>query len=166
MATVSVRPYDPSVDEPWATEVLDAELGGRWQARRGVLHDVLAAGLGVVAEVEGQRVGLLTYRFEPDGRTAELSAMVASPRQQGVGSAMLEAFVTAIRTAGRSHIWVLTTNDNLGALRFYQRRGFRLAAVRPGGVDEARRTLKPAIGKVGEYGIPLRDEIELELELT
>jgi hypothetical protein len=56
----------------------------------------------------------------------------------------------------------VTTNDNVDALRFYQRRGFRLRAVRPGAVDDARRTLKPEIPAVGEQGIPIRDEIELE----
>jgi hypothetical protein len=59
-------------------------------------------------------------------------------------------------------VWLVTTNDNLDALRFYQRRGLRLVAVHAGAVDEARR-LKPEIARVGEYGIPIRDEIELEL---
>jgi ribosomal protein S18 acetylase RimI-like enzyme len=53
-----------------------------------------------------------------------------------------------------------TTNDNVDALRFYQRRGFRLAALRPGAVDEARR-IKPEIPQVGEHGIPLHDELDL-----
>ena len=57
--------------------------------------------------------------------------------------------------------WVVTTNDNVDALRFYQRRGFRLVAVRCGAVDDSRRTLKPSIPLAGDYGIPLRDEIEL-----
>jgi hypothetical protein len=58
---------------------------------------------------------------------------------------------------------VVTTNDNLGALRFYQRRGFVLAALRPGAITEARRTLKPEISEIGADGIPIRDELELEL---
>jgi hypothetical protein len=58
-----------------------------------------------------------------------------------------------------------TTNDNVDALRFYQRRGFRLAALRTRAVDELRRRLKPTIPAVGEHGIPIRDEIELEIEL-
>jgi hypothetical protein len=62
-------------------------------------------------------------------------------------------------------VWLVTTNDNLVALRFYQRRGFRLSALRPGAVDEARRRLKPAIPDAGAFGIPLRDELELELRL-
>jgi hypothetical protein len=59
-------------------------------------------------------------------------------------------------------VWLVTTNDNLDALRFYQRRGFRIAQVRPGAVDETRKTLKPSIAEVGDFGIPIRDEIVLE----
>jgi hypothetical protein len=60
---------------------------------------------------------------------------------------------------------VLTTNDNVNALRFYQRRGFRLAALNAGAVDDARATLKPEIPPVGAYGIPLRDELVLDKRL-
>jgi hypothetical protein len=63
-------------------------------------------------------------------------------------------------------MWLVTTNDNLEALRFYQRRGFVLSALRAGAVDEARRELKPMIGRVGNFGIPIRDEIELEARMT
>ncbi len=61
-------------------------------------------------------------------------------------------------------MFLITTNDNTPALRFYQRRGFRLVALRPGAIDAARR-LKPGIPAVGLDGIPLRDEIELEQAL-
>jgi hypothetical protein len=49
-------------------------------------------------------------------------------------------------------------------LRFYQRRGFRLAALRPGAVDETRRA-KPSLPLTGDYGIPIHDEIDLTLDL-
>jgi len=60
---------------------------------------------------------------------------------------------------------VVTTNDNVDALRFYQLRGFRLAGLRPGAVDESRERLKPEIPAAGCHGIPLRDELELEMDL-
>ena len=56
----------------------------------------------------------------------------------------------------------ITTNDHVDALRFYQRRGFQLAAVHRGAVEDSRGKLKPEIPVVGAYGIPLRDEIELD----
>lgn len=152
-----VRPYSAFADEAWAESVLDAEMGGRLQARRGELHDVLALP-GFVAEVGGERVGILTYRADDEG--CEVAVLVALRRQGGIGSALLEALREEVGASAR--LWVVTTNDNLEALRFYQRRGFILRALRPGAVDQARESLKPSIGRIGEHGIPLRDELELE----
>ena len=59
-------------------------------------------------------------------------------------------------------MWLVATNDNRSALRFYQRRGLAITQVRPGAVGAARRTLKPSIPLAGEHGIPIRDEILLE----
>jgi ribosomal protein S18 acetylase RimI-like enzyme len=56
----------------------------------------------------------------------------------GVGRQLLDAVAASARAAGAARLLVMTTNDNLAALRFYQRRGFRLADLRPGAVDEAR----------------------------
>jgi ribosomal protein S18 acetylase RimI-like enzyme len=132
------------------------------QARRGELIDVLAL-QGFVAELAGGRAGVLTYRI--DDEACELAALVALESGRGIGSALVDAIRAEATTAGWDRIWVVTTNDNLRALRFYQRRGFVLCVLRPGAVDEARRTLKPSIGTVGGGGIPIRDELELELRL-
>jgi hypothetical protein len=64
--------------------------------------------------------------------------------------------------ASGRRVWLVTTNDNLDAPRFYQRRGFVISEFRRGALDNARRTLKPQIASVGDYGIPIRDELELE----
>lgn len=145
-------------DLPWAEAFLDAHLGGRMHVRRGELVDVLALP-GFVVERAGQPVGLLTYRRHDDG--FELAAVVVDDRRQGAGTELVEALVREV--AGRDRIWLVTSNDNLDALRFYQKRGFRLAALRPGAIDRARSALKPGIPSTGEYGIPMRDELELEL---
>jgi ribosomal protein S18 acetylase RimI-like enzyme len=153
-----VRPYDPDVDVQWAEKFLEAQLGGRSQARRGELVDVLESGLGLIA---GDGLGLLTYRFDRDG--IELTAVAASPRGRGTGTALVGALVALARAQAVPRIWVVTTNDNLDALAFYQRHGFRLVELRAGAVDEARRTLKPEIPLVGEQGLEIRDELELAM---
>ncbi len=160
---VVVRPYDPSRDEDWASDWLDDRLGGRWQARRGEVVDVLEPGLGFVAERAGRPVGLLTFRVDED--SVELSSIAADPAHGGVGTALLAALDGVVRLTDRHWIWVVTTNDNLDALRFYQRRGFRIGEVRVGAVDRARLSIKPSIAGIGAYGIPLRDEFELVLDL-
>jgi ribosomal protein S18 acetylase RimI-like enzyme len=157
---VLIRPYIGS-DRTWAQRLLDAEWGGPLQCRRGELIDVLSLP-GFVAERDAYPVGLLTYRRETGA--CELAFIAAVERHQGIGTALLDALRLEVSDCER--IWLVTTNDNLEAIRFYQRRGFVVCALRPGAVDDARRTLKPEIPTVGEFGIPIRDEIELEARFT
>jgi GNAT superfamily N-acetyltransferase len=104
--------------------------------------------------------------YEIRGDTCELMLLDAVGMGAGIGTALVQAVRDAARAAGCRCLSVVTTNDNVDALRFYQRRGFRLAALRPGAVDEARRTIKPEVPEIGDSGIPIRDELELVMDLT
>lgn len=146
------------LDREWADQLLRDRFGGALQARRGELIDVLALP-GFVAERDDRPVGLLT--FHRDGRDCELGFVIAIEQHRGIGTALLEALRAEVADCER--IWLVTTNDNLEGLRFYQRRGFALTALRAGVVDDARKRLKPQIPPVGQFGVPLRDELELEL---
>lgn len=117
---------------------------------------------GLLAERDGETVGLLTY--EIDGDALEVVTIDAFPPAAGTGTALLDAAVAVARSAGCRRVRLMTTNDNLDALRFYQRRGFRLVELRPGALA-ASRALKPEIPETGAYGIPLRDELDLEREV-
>ena len=149
-------------DRTWIESFL-AEHGSTRVARRGEVvrpidHPML------IAEADGAPAGVLTYVVE--GGECEILTLHATKQWAGAGSALIEAVRAIATERGCGRLWVLTTNDNVDALRFYQRRGFRLAVVRPGAVDDARQRLKPEIPPVGDYGIPIRDEIELELPLS
>lgn len=139
------------------------------QARHGALVDVLegGAGAGVVAELDGRLVGVATWLLDSDGAAAEVRALAVdeSARGRGVGRALLGAAEEAIRMAGVRTAWLVTTNDNLAALALYQSVGWRLTGLRAGAIDELRRTIKPSIPEIGQHGIPLRDELELQLRL-
>jgi ribosomal protein S18 acetylase RimI-like enzyme len=128
---------------------------------RGRLHDA-AALPALVAEEGERRLGLATFRDE-DGEL-EVVTLDALEPGRGVGTALIEALAREARERGRARLWLITTNDNTPALRFYQRRGFQIAAVRLGALA-ASRALKPEIPEAGLEGIPLRDEIELEVAL-
>lgn len=155
-----VRTLTPR-DRPWAAAVLSERWGTTVIVSRGRAHD--AAGLpGLVAEVDGRRVGLLTSRDE-DTET-EVVSLDALTEGVGVGTALLDEAVARARQRGQRRVWLVTSNDNLGAVGFYQRRGFRVAMVHPGAIDVARRR-KPSIPLEGHDGIALHDEIELALRL-
>jgi GNAT superfamily N-acetyltransferase len=106
--------------------------------------------------------GLLAFSRE-EAPIAEVVALNAFAPGQGVGAALLAA-LPAHLGPGFTQLRLGTTNDNLDALRFYQRRGWRLAALRPGAVDASRRT-KPSIPLIGDHGLPIRDELDLVLDL-
>jgi ribosomal protein S18 acetylase RimI-like enzyme len=159
----AVRPYASVRDDDWAEALLGGALAGRIQARRGELVDVLT-GDGLVAEVDGHRAGVLTFRGDGLG-AVEIAALAVVEASRGVGSALVRAAVVLARERQLSRIWVVTTNDNLDALRLYQRHGFRLVELRAGAVEQSRRTLKPSIPEVASNGIPIRDELELALGL-
>jgi N-acetylglutamate synthase-like GNAT family acetyltransferase len=131
-------------------------------ARRGELVDA-SAHPAMVAWSDGEVVGVATYVV--NGDACELLTLHARTRQGGTGTRLLAAVREAAREEGCRRLWVVTTNDNVDALRFYQRRGLRLAHLRPGAVDASRDQLKPEIPLTGAYGIPLRDELELEMDL-
>jgi GNAT superfamily N-acetyltransferase len=113
---------------------------------------------GLIAERAGRLAGLLTYHVS--NGVMEIVTLNALERRAGVGTLLMEAAATDARQQRCHEIRLTTTNDNLDALRFYQRRGLRLVALRPGAVDRARLD-KPEIPRIGDFGIPLRDEIDL-----
>jgi GNAT superfamily N-acetyltransferase len=116
----------------------------------------------LVAEDGGERAGLATYLIE-DG-DCELVTLDALTVGGGIGGALVEAVADTARAAGCTRLRVITTNDNLPALRLYQRHGFVLAAARLDEIEATRRR-KPEIPAIGHAGIPIRDELELERPL-
>lgn len=155
----------PSVDEgdrAWLADLWRVEWGGETMVTRGRTHRLADLHTRIAWEGE-ERVGAATYRLAEGD--CELMSLNAGVEGRGVGTALLETVEAAAREEGCHRVWLITTNDNLDALRFYQRRGYRLVAVYPGAVDEARK-IKPTIPTVGYHGIPLHDEIELEKRLT
>ncbi len=159
-APIVIRPLTRA-DRAWAGRLLVEAWGAVEVVSRGVLYD-LTQFPGLLAWRETARRGLLIYRLERD--ECEVLSINTVVQGEGIGTALVDAVVGMARTAGCRRVWLITTNDNLPALRFYQKRGFRLAAIHPGAV-EAARLLKPSIPLIGLDGIPLRDEIELELDL-
>ena len=118
-----------------------------------------AAGLpGFVAMDAGAVVALATLLDGPD--LCEIVTLDAMPPGAGLGSRLIELAAERARALGHALLLARTTNDNLDALRFYQRRGFRLHALATGAIDREREA-DPKVPLIGRHGIPLRDEISL-----
>lgn len=111
---------------------------------------------------EGERVGLVT--FEVIGDQCEIVTLDAFAKWSGIGTALMDHVRQVVQSQGCKRLWLITTNDNVDAIRFYQKRGFRWAATHIGALEYSRQ-IKPTIPLTGFYDIPLHDEIEFEMML-
>ncbi len=145
-------------DRDWVEAFIQEYWGAPVVVSRGRIHEV-AALAGFAARRSGQVIGLVTYHIE--GLSCEVVSLDSLEAGSGVGSALMGAVEAEARRQGCRRLWLITTNDNTPALRWYQKRGLRLAALHPGAIEHSRR-LKPEIPLTGIDGIPIRDEIELE----
>ena len=159
MSDFSIRAID-SGDRDWIAGFITE----RWGADFVVAHREVyyCKNLPGFIAVQGQeRIGLVTYTIvDTDCEVVSLDSL--RPRI-GVGTALIDAVKAAALEAHCKRLWLVTTNDNMNALRFYQKRRFALITIHRGAVDFARR-LK-SIPLIGADDIPLRDEIELEMIL-
>lgn len=117
---------------------------------------------GFIAYAGEEKVGLATYQIK--GEACEIVTLNALKPNLGVGSQLVKSLASFARENGCSRLRLATTNDNTNALRFYQKLGFHIRALRPDIIAEYRK-LKPEIPMTGADGIPIRDEIELEMDL-
>ena len=117
---------------------------------------------GFVVEYENEWVGLITFFIRED--ECEVTSLDSLREGQGIGTQLINKAIKEARAKNCKRLFLITTNDNLHALGFYQKRGFEIVTVYRGAVNESRKR-KPGIPLVGMHGIPLRDEIELEMML-
>lgn len=108
---------------------------------------------------EGKITGLISYAVT--GNECEVVSLNSLSESKGVGSALLEKVIDIVKESNLKRVYLITTNDNCKALRFYQKRRFHIKAIYLNAVHEARK-LKPEIPLKGNSGIPIEHEIELE----
>lgn len=154
-------------DRNWVAHFLDEHWASTKVVSRGEAHYAHLLP-GYVAELtdapeDATPAGLVTFRIS-EANECEIMTLDAVQKQIGVGTALLNAAKSHASESGCKRLWLIVTNDNVEALAFYQKRGFRLVAVHVDALAESRK-LKPQIPLVGKHKIPLRDEIELEMKL-
>ena len=130
-------------------------------ARKGVLIDASVLP-GFVATDDGRRVGMLAYSAAHG--ECEVVAIISMEEGRGIGRALVDAARDHAGAAGCRRLWLITTNDNVLAIRFYQLWGMDLCAFYRHAARRSR-SVKPSLPERGADGIPLDHEVEFELLL-
>jgi len=159
--TYRIRGLEPT-DRNWIADKLDEHWGSTRVVSRGRLHYAhTLPGFTIVDQNEAPQ-GLVTYSIKD--RECEIVTLNSFNEGIGVGNALIQAVKDAADYEKCRRVWLITTNDNTLALRYWQKRGFHIVAIHRGAITEARR-LKPEIPLLGIDNIPIRHEIELEMPL-
>lgn len=158
----SVKRITPP-DRPWVNSLKDEHFNGaEFIVTRGRrVYPVDLSGFYAEA-LSGERVGFTSY--EVRNEICEIVTLNAFKKYQGIGTGLVDAVITEGRSQKWKKIWLITTNDNLDAIRFYQKRGFVIAKTHVDSIASSRK-LKPSIPLTGNFGIPIRDEIEMEVNI-
>ncbi len=148
-------------DRKWVEEFYIQRWGSGRVVTRGKLYMVAALD-GFIAWSARTRLGLITFHHVEE--ELEIVTLDSLEPGQGIGTLLINTALDHAYKSSCWRIWLITTNDNTPALRFYQKRGFHLAKIHKDAIQVSRQ-LKPEIPLIGLDGIPIRDEIELEIIL-
>lgn len=148
--------FIPKADTPEICSFFAEHWGDTFMVTQGKTHH-LSELSAIVAEEGRQLAGLVTFTVTPEH--CEVVSLDAVVPGQGIGTALLNQCLSQLLPHSNP-IVLFTTNDNLNALNFYMKRGFRLHRVHHGAVALARK-IKPSIPLLSEQGLPVEDEIEL-----
>ena len=118
---------------------------------------------GYVYVEETTIIGLVTYVLHAD--SLEIISLDSIQEGKGIGSRLMAEVEQFAMEQAIPKIELITTNDNLQALKFNQKRGYRITHIFPNAVMEARK-VKPTIPLIGNDGIPLLDEIKLQKKIV
>lgn len=154
-------------DKPWIRRLLRRYWATESVLSKGKITDAVDTA-GLAAFQDDEPVGLITYIIDTNPETNEPECEILTHNSMadsgGIGSCLLAAVRNEARAHGCRRLWLVTTNDNTPAIRFYQRRDFDICALHRDAISKAR-DLKPEIPDEGLDGIRVRHEIELEYVL-
>ncbi|KKC39231.1 hypothetical protein WH87_03080 [Devosia epidermidihirudinis] len=119
----------------WETGIfpLLTDQPGLKETERQRLHQVVGETIAriIVAEVDGVVVGWCSR----SSRRAYIPFLFVIPELQGhgLGSLLLRRMESMLELEGADHVQLETPADNVRAVRFYERQGYRILALKPDG---------------------------------
>lgn len=113
--------------------------------------------------LSGDRInGVVTYNIK--NSECEIVTLNSFEENKGVGTALINAVRSVAESNKCKRIWLITTNDDINAIGFYQIKGFEWVALHINAMDISRK-IKPSIPLIGRYNIPIKHELEFEMKL-
>ena len=150
--------HNNNLDEEWINKLLIEYWSDTIVVTRGRKHDASSLP-SIIAELDGRRMGVLTYCINRE--ECEIISLISLVKRAGVGTKLLRSIEMTALDMKCKRIWLVTTNDNEVAVKFYLKNGYRIKAVHKDAIEKSR-ILKSTIPMYSPDGVPIKDEIEIE----
>ena len=151
-----------SNDIMWIKKLFIKRWGDDFIVSRGKIHRPEKL-KGFIVEINHKKIGLITFKIT--NQELEITSIDSILEGKGFGTALVKRVINLAKRENLKRVWLITTNDNLNALRLWQKINLRRKKIYPSAIDRVSRKIKPGIPKIGADGIPIRDEVELEIKL-
>ena len=148
-------------DKQSIIDFISEHWGSNLCVSRGKLYDVSLLP-GFISKTDAEIHGLITYRIEKN--ECEITTLNSVAEKKGLGTQLINKVIESAKQNNCNRVWLITTNDNSHAIRFYQKRGFEWCAFHKDAMLLSRK-LKPQIPLAGMDNITIKHEIEFELIL-
>lgn len=140
-------------------------LINEWEATDIIIRGKIIDGTkldGFLVIKDNKIIGLITYIIE--GNECEICSLNSFIENVGIGTNLINKVIEHAKNNNCSRVKLITTNDNIRGLEFYQKRGFIFSNLYKNAIENSRK-IKPQIPLFADNGLPIRDEIEFELML-
>ena len=127
------------------------------------VHDATLLEGFIAPSPAGDLNGLITLDVTDHG--CEIVTMNSVYKGRGTGTNLMSCAEIFARETSCKRLWLVTSNDNVEAMAFYMRRGFRMSKVHRDALNEARKS-NPSIPTHGHHGIEMHDLVEFERILS
>lgn len=144
-------------------ELTNKILINEWETTDIIIRGKVVDGTkvpGIVAYKDDEIIGLITYIIE--NNECEIVSLNSYIENKGIGTNLIQKVKEIATKENCTRLKLITTNDNIRAIEFYQKRGFTFATLYKNAIEISRK-LKPEIPMYADNGLPIRDEIEFEM---
>lgn len=148
-------------DSPLIVSFITKSWGSQMSVSKGKILNI-ADLPGFICKKDKDIQGLITYHI--DGKNCEIVTLNSLINNRGLATQLINKVIDKAKINNCERVWLITSNDNAKAIRFYQKRGFEWIGFYKNSMDESRK-LKPEIPELGNDNIPIKHEIEFEIIL-
>ena len=149
-------------DRSWLENFIEEYWGGKMIVVHGTSYYPYELD-GYIAIDNEVKVGLITFIIEDF--KCEIVTLDSLVKNRSIGKKLVQLVKNEAKENKCTEVWLITTNNNLNAIGFYQKVGFQLVEVFPNSVEQSRK-IKPGIPLFGDNDIPIRDELKFSLRLS